>query len=41
MRLASYSVEDFFNRAKAMDMDKWTDGKPLLEEFIKLNQSFR
>ncbi|MGE7955111.1 endonuclease/exonuclease/phosphatase family protein [Pseudomonas sp. NPDC089530] len=38
MRLASYNVENLFNRAKAMNLEGWADGKPALETFAKLNQ---
>ncbi|AMS17659.1 endonuclease/exonuclease/phosphatase [Pseudomonas chlororaphis] len=38
MRLASYNVENLFNRAKAMNLEGWAEGKPVLERFAKLNQ---
>ncbi|MFC7398064.1 endonuclease/exonuclease/phosphatase family protein [Chelatococcus sp. GCM10030263] len=37
MRLASYNVENLFDRAKAMNLDSWEDGKPVLEQFAALN----
>lgn len=37
MRLASYNVENLFNRAKAMNLDGWAEGRPTLERFAKLN----
>lgn len=37
MRLASYNVENLFNRAKAMNLDGWAEGKPTLEHFAQLN----
>jgi endonuclease/exonuclease/phosphatase family metal-dependent hydrolase len=37
MRLASYNVENLFDRARAMNLDSWEDGKPVLERFAELN----
>ena len=37
MRLASYNVENLFNRAKAMNLANWGEGKPILERFARLN----
>lgn len=37
MRLASFNVENLFDRAKAMSLPTWTDGKPVLEQFAALN----
>lgn len=37
MRLASYNVENLFDRAKVMNLDRWEDGRPTLEAFAKLN----
>lgn len=37
MRLASYNVENLFNRAKAMNLGDWAEGKPILERFARLN----
>ena len=37
MRLASFNVENLFDRAKAMNLDSWADGKPVLEKFAALN----
>ncbi len=37
MRLATYNVENLFNRAKAMNLEGWAEGKPTLERFAKLN----
>ncbi|MGI5176603.1 endonuclease/exonuclease/phosphatase family protein [Dactylosporangium sp. CA-152071] len=33
MRLASYNVENLFNRAKALDQRTWAAGRPILEAF--------
>jgi len=37
MRLAVYNVENLFDRAKAMNLDTWEDGRPVLEKFAELN----
>ena len=37
MRLAVYNVENLFDRAKAMNLDSWAEGKPILEKFARLN----
>lgn len=38
MRLASYNVENLFDRAKALNLDTWAEGRPILEAFAALNQ---
>jgi endonuclease/exonuclease/phosphatase family metal-dependent hydrolase len=38
MRLASYNVENLFERAKALNQDSWAHGKPILEKFSSLNR---
>lgn len=37
MRLASYNVENLFDRAAAMNQETWSDGKVVLDRFAKLN----
>ncbi|MGL3608248.1 endonuclease/exonuclease/phosphatase family protein [Rhizobium sp. G187] len=37
MRLAVYNVENLFDRAKAMNLDTWAEGRPVLEKFAELN----
>lgn len=37
MRLATYNVENMFERAKAMNLDTWVEGRPILEDFQRLN----
>lgn len=37
MRLATFNVENMFERAKALNLDTWADGKPVLEDFARLN----
>jgi endonuclease/exonuclease/phosphatase family metal-dependent hydrolase len=37
MRLAVYNVENLFDRARAMNLDSWAEGKLILEKFAKLN----
>ncbi len=36
MRLASYNVENLFDRAKVMNLDTWSEGRPVLERFAAL-----
>lgn len=38
MRLAVYNVENLFDRAKAMNLDTWSEGRPVLQRFSELNQ---
>jgi endonuclease/exonuclease/phosphatase family metal-dependent hydrolase len=38
MRLATFNVENMFDRAKAMNLDTWAQGKPTLEDFKRLNE---
>lgn len=38
MRLATYNVENLFDRAKALNLDTWSEGKPILEDFAALSQ---
>ena len=38
MRLATYNVENLFVRARALNLDTWTEGKKVLEEFVALNE---
>lgn len=40
MRIASYNVENLFTRAKALNLDTWAEGRPILEKFSALNQLF-
>lgn len=37
MRIATYNVENLFDRAKIMNLESWSDGKPLLNAFAALN----
>ncbi|THV24004.1 endonuclease/exonuclease/phosphatase family protein [Peteryoungia ipomoeae] len=37
MRLAVYNVENLFDRAKAMNLETWAEGRPVLEQFAELN----
>jgi len=37
VRLAAYNVENLFDRAKAMNLDTWAEGRPVLEKFARLN----
>jgi endonuclease/exonuclease/phosphatase family metal-dependent hydrolase len=38
MRLASYNVENLFDRAKVMLLDEWSEGREILEDFAEANQ---
>jgi endonuclease/exonuclease/phosphatase family metal-dependent hydrolase len=38
MRLATFNVENMFERPKAMNLDTWAKGKAILEDFKRLNQ---
>jgi endonuclease/exonuclease/phosphatase family metal-dependent hydrolase len=40
MRIATYNVENLFTRAKALNLDTWEEGKPILERFAELNLLF-
>ena len=37
MRLAPYNVENLFDRAKALNLETWQEGRPVLEAFAELN----
>lgn len=37
MRLAVYNVENLFDRARAMNLDSWEEGRPVLERFARLS----
>ena len=37
MRLATYNVENMFDRAKAMNLENWAAGRPVLEAHKELN----
>ncbi len=37
MRLASFNVENFFDRPKALNQTTWAKGKPFLDAFAALN----
>jgi endonuclease/exonuclease/phosphatase family metal-dependent hydrolase len=37
MKLAVYNVENLFDRAKAMNLDSWAEGRPVLEKFAELS----
>jgi endonuclease/exonuclease/phosphatase family metal-dependent hydrolase len=38
MRLATFNVENLFDRPRAMNLDTWPEGKPALEDFKHLNE---
>jgi endonuclease/exonuclease/phosphatase family metal-dependent hydrolase len=37
MRLASYNLENLFDRAKALNLDTWAQGRPTLEVYKEVN----
>lgn len=37
MKLASYNVENLFERAKALNLDDWKAGKAILDDYAKFN----
>jgi endonuclease/exonuclease/phosphatase family metal-dependent hydrolase len=37
MRLASFNVENMFRRAKAMNLETWSEGRDILTEYSRLN----
>ena len=40
MRLATYNVENLFVRARALNLDTWSEGKQILEHYVELNELF-
>jgi endonuclease/exonuclease/phosphatase family metal-dependent hydrolase len=38
MPLGVYNVENLFDRAKALNLSTWEEGRPVLESFAKLNE---
>lgn len=40
MRIASYNIENLFTRARALNLDTWAEGRPILEKFAELNLLF-
>lgn len=36
-RLASFNVENLFSRARALNLDSWSEGKPVLEKHARFN----
>ena len=40
MRLASFNVENMFDRAKAMNQETWAEGRPALAAHAELNRIF-
>jgi endonuclease/exonuclease/phosphatase family metal-dependent hydrolase len=37
MRLATFNIENLFDRAKAMNLRTWAEGKPIVDDFARLN----
>lgn len=40
IKLASFNMENLFDRAKAMNLATWADGKETLDEYARLNKIF-
>lgn len=40
VRLASFNLESLFDRAKALNLKTWAEGKPILEAVARLNEIF-
>ncbi len=40
MRLATYNVENLFTRAKALNMETWALGKPVIDRYAEINGLF-
>lgn len=38
MRLAAFNVENLFDRPRVMGLGSWSEGRPVLQAFAKLNQ---
>jgi hypothetical protein len=37
MRIAAFNVENLFSRVRAMNLEDWSEGKPILTEYSRLN----
>ena len=40
MRVATYNVENLFDRAKALNLPTWADGRVVLEQHARINELF-
>ncbi len=38
MRIAAFNVENLFSRVRAMNLEDWDEGKPILVEYSRLNK---
>lgn len=37
MRITAFNVENLFSRVRAMNLESWEEGKPILTEYSRLN----
>jgi endonuclease/exonuclease/phosphatase family metal-dependent hydrolase len=40
MRIATFNVENLFDRAKALNVEDWSIGRPILEQHVEINDLF-
>jgi endonuclease/exonuclease/phosphatase family metal-dependent hydrolase len=40
MRIATFNIENLFTRARALNLETWAEGRPILERYAELNQLF-
>ena len=38
MRIASFNVENLFSRARALNLESWSEGRDILDEYSRLNR---
>jgi hypothetical protein len=41
MKIASYNLENLFDRARILNQDSWASAKPVLDDFAALNAVLR
>ena len=40
VRIGAFNLENLFDRAKALNLGSWSDGKPILDAYARLNALF-